>query len=374
MLVSLDTNPSINAYDNSEICLKMVDKSEINDVLMDNISNRIYYELDPAGDVTLLVVNVPQDLPPNLNELKLDVLAGRWPPANTSDSSQGSEQNPLYIRASSKHLALACGYFHRMFGSGFSEGMELQSKGFVELKINHPNGLAFLLLMLIVHCQPRLVSRKLSKQTLTDVAVLVDYYQCHAAVDVFADMWIKAIEKEKVYELKGGESLKWVMISWVFRYEPKFKEATKEVVGRWKNTINARGLPIPTVVLDMMNTQRTSFLQAFINSLHQLHTQVYRGCLLGARSNTNKNELCTYVVLGAYTKAMMDKNVLMPKTQAPFEGIQVSRLIKDLRKSMASPRIDDKGTHDKCGLFARGTAMLRLHRLPEGFDFAAVRI
>jgi hypothetical protein len=134
-----------------------------------------------------------------------------------------------------------------MSGSGLSEGMQVQPKGSLELKIDHSNGLAYLLLMLIVHCRPRLVPRKLSKQTLTDVAVLVDYYQCHTAVKVFGDMCIKAIEK--VYELKNRESLKWVMISWVFRYEPKFKEATKEVVGRWKNTINAGGLPIPASIL-----------------------------------------------------------------------------------------------------------------------------
>jgi hypothetical protein len=189
----------------------MGNQADFNDVLMENVDARIYYDLAPAGDVTLVVTNVPEDLPRNLKLIKPNILTEPPPPVNTFNSSKASQPKPLYIRASSKHLTLACGYFARMFGSGFSEGMALQSKGSVELKIDHSNGLAFLLLMLIVHCQPRLVPRKLSKQALTNVAVLVYYYQCHTAVEVFADMWIKAIEK--VYELKNRESLKWVMIS-----------------------------------------------------------------------------------------------------------------------------------------------------------------
>jgi hypothetical protein len=62
-------------------------------------------------------------------------------------------------------------------------------------------------------------------------------------------------------------------------------------------------------------------LQRFIDSLHLLHTQILRGCLVGAPAVTNKNEHCTYVVVGAYAKALMETNVLMAMPQAPSEGI-----------------------------------------------------
>ncbi|KAJ0422972.1 hypothetical protein BJY00DRAFT_279188 [Aspergillus carlsbadensis] len=332
------------------------------------VATPILYELDPAGDVTLVVVNVPQDLPQNLKDLKPDFLAGQSPPETTPTSSDKGEKRPLHIRASSKHLSLACGYFARMFASGFSEGIELQSKGMIELQILHVNGLAFLLLILIIHCKPRLVPRKVSKETLTDFAVLVDYYQCHDAVEVFSEMWIKAIKDVK--ETAALASLHWVLISWVFKHKPKFKEATKEFVGTWSSHISSLGLPIPAIILAKMNEQRIGFLQQFIDGLHKEHEAIALGCLMRNNSGTDKIDLCTYTVLGAFTKAMMDLKVLSPKPISPFVGIQILKIVVDFHRMRDSPHVDDSkySPHNSCRLSCRRAALLARHPLPEGLD------
>lgn len=52
----------------------------------------------------------------------------------------------------------------------------------------------FLILMMILHGRTRAVPRKISSKRLSEMAVLVDYYECYEAVEVFSDMWIDALE------------------------------------------------------------------------------------------------------------------------------------------------------------------------------------
>ncbi|CEL10861.1 hypothetical protein ASPCAL13969 [Aspergillus calidoustus] len=344
----------------------------------------ILYELDPAGDVTFVVVNIPQDLPENLRDLKADFLAGQSTPEATPTGSDRDGQLPpetstpasskkadkirLRIRASSKHLVLASGYFARMFAGGFSEGLVLQSQGSVELQILHVNGLAFLLLMLIIHGRPRLVPRKVSKETLTDVAILVDYYQCQDPVEVFSDMWIKDLED--VEETTSLASLQWVMISWVFKYNPKFKKASKAVVSDSPDTISSLGLPLPANILAKMNDQRISFLQNFIDGLHRQLEVITKGCLKRGDRNTKNVELCLCAVLGAFTHDMFALNVLSPKPESPFSNIQISKLVAAFKETPDSPRVEDEHstTHNDCRLSARRKALFQQHPLPEGLD------
>ncbi|KAL2834631.1 hypothetical protein BJY01DRAFT_259495 [Aspergillus pseudoustus] len=338
---------------------------------MQKADARICYELDPAGDVTLVVTNVPQNLPRNLASVQSEVLAGTSQVQNSSTQSKGTQAKALRIRASTKHLTLSCSYFARRFASGMGEGVELKSQGSVELDIDHPNGLAFLVLMMIVHCRHRRVPRVLSKRTLTHVAELVDYYQCHDAVEVFSDMWIKAIEKTS--EKLVSEALDWITISWVFGYPSKFYETTRRAIETSDSTITSGGRPIPAVIIDKMNKERCSFIKGVIDDLHKLNFELIKGCLNGAPTTLDNNELCTYTVLGAFTKSLMELELLTPKPDAPYAGIQIWKLLQDC-KSMNSPAVTDPSSsfaHDKCRLSTRVTAMLAAHKSPQGFDLDA---
>lgn len=50
--------------------------------------------------------------------------------------------------------------------------------------------MSFLILMMIIHGRTRAVPRKLSLKRLSEMAVLVDYYECYEAVELFSDMWV----------------------------------------------------------------------------------------------------------------------------------------------------------------------------------------
>ncbi|KAL4914842.1 hypothetical protein BDW62DRAFT_204206 [Aspergillus aurantiobrunneus] len=259
--------------------------------------------------------------------------------ASNSTSPQQTSQPGLKLRASSKHLSLACPHFARMFKDEFREGSELRSNGSVELVVDHPNGIAFLILMLIVHCHTRQVPRVISNKMQTNIAVLVDYYVCYAAVEVFSDMWIAAIENDPVRF--ASDSLEWVFITW-----------------------------------KKLNNNQTSYTQLLVEDLHKLHATAVSGCLLPIGSyqidsTPSEHDLCSSSVFGALTKRLKQLNVVQ-KPEDPFEGFQIWKLPEKYRENMRSPE-SGRGysKHDACRLSTRVQEMLKSYKDPTGFDLDA---
>lgn len=216
------------------------------------------YELDPDGDVTLVVNNIPPGLPADLKDVPQDLLAGNEELEESTptkeESSEATENADstaprLRLRVSSKHLSLACPHFARMFKSGLREGNELRNNGMVELEVDQPSGTAVLLLMLVIHGRTRQVPRAVSKEMLIEIAVLVDYFECYKAVEVFSDMWIAAIEPHA--EERAVEMRDWVFISWVFSKKTIFEQTTLAVIRRYATVIPAQGLPLPSRILGL---------------------------------------------------------------------------------------------------------------------------
>lgn len=216
------------------------------------------YEIDPGGDVALVVNNVPRGLPADLKDVPPDLLAGseeldKSTPMEEESSeateNAGSTAPRLRLRVSSKQLSLACPHFARMFKSDLREGTELRNNGSVELEVDQPSGTAVLLLMLVIHGRTRQVPRMVSKEMLIEIAVLVDYFECYKAVEVFSDLWIAAIEphpEERVVEMRD-----WVFISWVFSKKTIFEQTTLAVISRYATVIPAQGLPLPARILGL---------------------------------------------------------------------------------------------------------------------------
>ena len=221
------------------------------------------YVFDPDGDVTLVLDNAPDSLPARLDDLKFNTLG------ESSYLFFGTGSKILRIRASSKHLTLACPYFRRMFRSKFSEGVQFQSQGNAEIKIHESRVLSFILLMCIVHCRMRQVPTVVSLSALTGMAALVDYYECHDAVSVFSDLWIRALENQlpttpevkptlfsfgqpRNYQdptLDYFNALNWILISWVFYKEDIFRKMSQYLQDHSTGEITANLLPIPAAII-----------------------------------------------------------------------------------------------------------------------------
>jgi hypothetical protein len=220
------------------------------------------YELDSQGDITFLVYDVPDSLPPSLDQLKPILLDGSTP-TTTSPSAEAAveeeettqneqPQATFKIRASSKHLTLACPQFTRTLHSGFQESHSLEKTGHLTLEIDNWDPAAFLVLMLIIHGRTRHVPRKLTLSKLVDFAVLVDYYECYEAVEVFTDMWITALKKPSTATALTSlaQAEEWLFVSWVFQHRVMFAQAggylLRNLTGRFCSE-----LPIPRRVCGM---------------------------------------------------------------------------------------------------------------------------
>ncbi|KNG91535.1 hypothetical protein ANOM_000056 [Aspergillus nomiae NRRL 13137] len=240
---------------------------------MDNL----VYELDPKGDIFLILDNVSKDFPYNLRDIT--TVAG-WPdglsnpPAPTSDwnktikqEDDGSSgdavdsaktpksppQRRLQIRASSKHLTLACPQFQRTLQNGFQEGTELRATGCLKFPVRDWEAVPFLVLMLIIHHRTRLVPREVSLDRLVEIAQLVDYYECHEAVEPFSNSWlihlkIRSLSPPHYIPSSDDEARKWISISWVFNEANAFQESSKYLESKSTSTISFSGLPVPSTI------------------------------------------------------------------------------------------------------------------------------
>lgn len=222
-------------------------------------------EPDPNGDV-VLVVSPPKHKPayrkterePIFNFGNLKNTFGSPPAESSATGENGSTSNPQpaqSYRASSKHLTLASKYFESRLKACWSEGGTLLDQGTVELDIPDTNPETVLILLDVIHGRLRRVPKAVDLNCLTELAMLVDYFQCHEVVYLVSDLWVGAL-RETVPSISTTDQLsgsmrdvtKWIFISWVFREADIFKEVTGVAQRSGYYALDTLGLAIPTAV------------------------------------------------------------------------------------------------------------------------------
>ncbi|PKX97718.1 uncharacterized protein P174DRAFT_439470 [Aspergillus novofumigatus IBT 16806] len=293
------------------------------------------YELDRQGDITFLVYDVPESLPRTLDQLHPLLLDGSTPnstsAAEAAEAAAAEEEGPtqiqksqaiLKIRASSKHLTLACPQFIRTLHSGFQESHSLEETGHLTLEIDNWDPAAFLVLMLILHGRTRPVPRKLTLSKLVDFAVLVDYYECYEAVEVFTDMWTTALKKTvtatSLTSLARAEE--WLFVSWVFQHRQTFAQASGYLLGNLTGRFCSE-LPIPRRVCDAIDRAREDAITRVLDRLHD------RFAVLRSDKVQCSYE-CDCMLLAALTRHMHRLGIL-ERPAPPFEGIGAGQLAKE---------------------------------------------
>ncbi|KAL5335588.1 hypothetical protein BJX70DRAFT_374581 [Aspergillus crustosus] len=344
-------------------------------------ANALCYDLVPDGDTVLILQDPPRSLPRNLNDVTSSLFseAPIRPGARWLDTVKGS----IRIRTSSKHLSLASPYFSRMLGGRFREGMDFKSSGHVEIPLNENRVIPFLLLMLIVHARTSHIPSTISLETLADVAVLVDYYGCYDAVIFYAKLWIFALQNPLPSTITRASSLfygpsdiiQWLLISWVFGHNLIFQKMTQVLMVDSDRSIDPWGLPIPDLIIHKMNTNRTDFLNRLSQDLIMMQATVAKGCLDSGSDifYFADKTLCTYAVLGALTKRILDMKITATPTDSSYPGVAIKKFLTECRQNMNSPPINSSrgpNIHDKCSLSRRIKAMLTYDE-PVGLDLDA---
>ena len=143
----------------------------------------------------------------------------------------------ISIRVSSRHMILASNVFRVMLSPKFKEGNILQAKGLLEVPLPDDNPAALLTLLNVIHGHVRKVPRKVNLQLLTDIAILVDKYEFHECVELFAEIWIEDLKNTTPAKYKK-EPIPWLCISWVFKREAEFQNMTR--IAEWQSTYKLR--------------------------------------------------------------------------------------------------------------------------------------
>ena len=102
---------------------------------------------------------------------------------------------------------------------------------------------AMLLVMNMIHGRFRQLPSSTDLSTLTRIAVLTDYLQCHEVVEPFVDQWIERLEGQ-IIQIYSKELIQWLCISQVFEKGHLFKTVTRTALHQARDLIDKAGLPI----------------------------------------------------------------------------------------------------------------------------------
>jgi hypothetical protein len=147
-------------------------------------------------------------------------------PASPSDECNHDEE--IHYHVSAKHLRLASTRFESALSAGnWKEGIPDETDGLYHISAEDWDESAFLILLNALHLRTRQVPRTLSLEMLAKIAVLVDYYGCAEAVELWTEKWIEHLrDSSPIPSTYCRDLILWMCVAWVFRLPNEFAEAT----------------------------------------------------------------------------------------------------------------------------------------------------
>jgi len=191
--------------------------------------------------------------------------------------------------------------------------------------------------MNIMHGKNRNVPKSISLEMFAQIAVLVDYYECHEVVEIYSDMWTANLRKE-FPETYSRKLVFWICISWVFRQPAEFKKATNVALKHSEGMIETMELPIPERIIQDINKRRQESLEHIITTLHDLLYKLRKG-------PESCSFECDSILLGALTKELDARNLFSPRPVPPFSGLSFEATAKSI-STIRSP--GNNGYYQPC--------------------------
>jgi hypothetical protein len=161
-----------------------------------------------------------------------------------------SEPPEIRLRVSSRHLTLASHYFATALNGPWREAAPASTDLSRQIFADDWDPEALLILMHIIHGRNRQVPRLIDLELLAKVAVLVDYYKCYEAVELFVELWLQELKgKLPLPNQVCRELILWLCVSWVFGDADLFTSVTSIAVRYSQGPLETLGLPIPESVV-----------------------------------------------------------------------------------------------------------------------------
>jgi hypothetical protein len=154
------------------------------------------------------------------------------------------ERTDVCMMVSSRHLMLASPVFQKMLSGPWKEGTP-DDQGYRRLEVSALDETAFVTVMDIVHGHNWEVPKRVDLNLLTKIAVIVDLYGCHEAVEPFVDQWIRGNALSEHY---GRQCILWLCVSWVFQRTEIFERMAELVIRHSECLVDVPSLPVNNVL------------------------------------------------------------------------------------------------------------------------------
>lgn len=163
----------------------------------------------------------------------------------SDDTSQPKRPQPEPFKAlvSSHALRLASPVLAGMFEGSWKES-EVQSDGLRHTAVSEFDPLAMHYVLNVFHHKVRAVPKTLTLEELAQVAIIVDYWQCHEAVALFSDLWIDALKDSIPERQFNRDVVLWLFVSVTFKRDKIKDDMLQLALTHGTQPFDNLGLPI----------------------------------------------------------------------------------------------------------------------------------
>lgn len=203
------------------------------------------YEVDPDADTLIIIPTPSKSFAPweeaspssDASSVYAGILRGTSRPPNTYASIASAPE--VRLKVSSRHLGLASKHFRNKFR--FEKPVEADGRVHVTLGGFDPK--AVTVVMDAVHGRGRKVPRSVDLELLAKIAVFVDAFRFHEAVEVYAERWFEGLEGSLPTKY-GRDLVLWIYVSYVFRQQEVFRRASNVAIVHSNGPIRSLGLQL----------------------------------------------------------------------------------------------------------------------------------
>ncbi|KAH8902831.1 hypothetical protein BR93DRAFT_862203, partial [Coniochaeta sp. PMI_546] len=225
----------------------------------------------------------------------------------------------LRIKASSKHLSLASRPLRNRLSTANGNSPTLQYDGRVHLRIEGFDPTAVTIVLNALHGKSSRIPKSLDLETITKVASFVQAFQCHEAVEAYAERWISRLKTPPPTKYTP-EIVSWIFISYVFQQPDLFRAATRTAISQGPALVVGQSLRIPDKVTEAIETRRQQLVGKVVSVIHSLVDELKDG-------SASCTQGCDLFLLGSLVKALHQWNL-----SEPYAGISFDAITRSLRE------------------------------------------
>jgi hypothetical protein len=111
-----------------------------------------------------------------------------------AEESHDGKSNSIEYHVSARHLMLASPWFRRALSNKSWTEADRDEKNRFCIRTSNWDAEAFLIFLNVIHLRNRQVPRSVTLEILAKIAVLVDYYECSEAMDLFSEIWVEKLQ------------------------------------------------------------------------------------------------------------------------------------------------------------------------------------